>query len=381
MRRALLAIPALLLLAFVASCGTGFKLPAEVRRAASVANGTYARIDTWTGLDRLNDILLTKAAEENRENLYLLFRTEGTDTGSVRAYPLFTQVPFSFRYRGMLHPVALCGNATRLFVLDQGDTCLARTNPVTGKCDTTGNFLLPQNQKWTNAVSRLDLYWRVREYFPDGDTVSTFTDTTMAWVHGIAVDDQQRIYVSGLFIEVAPNPDNVFLHIRSFVWRVHRYVRGGGDPNMPGCAWHRDPGYAVTQGAGLSNCDDPQGIDWSPANGGALYIGDRGNSRGLRRGDPPTLESDYSMLTTDEGALQTPVDVSADLAGFAYLADDTRNSVSRFRPAGQGLSEFVQRVDIEGTPIAKPVAVAADNGLVYIADGQRNELVIYRRRQ
>lgn len=370
----------------LSNCGTGFKLPAEVRRVAEPGNGTYERIATWTGFTGVTDILLTKTSVASNEQLYVLFNS-GPPLNQKRlaAYPLLTPSPLSFQYLGLKNPVAVCGSATRLFVLDQGDTCAARTNPVTLKCDTTGNYLLPPPNHWTNKVSYPDRYWRIHEYFPDGgDTVSTFTDTTMAWVQGIAVDDQERVYVSGVFILVTVNPDNPFYFYRRFVWRIFRYVRGGGDPNLPGSNWHRDPAYVVEEGSGLGTASDPRGLDWSPVDGGALFIADTGNNRAQRRSDPPST-NDYLLLDSDKGALRAPNDVTTDLAGYSYVTDAADTAVFRFRAAGQGLGEFVQRVDLEpsasGQKLQRPVAVAADNDLVYVADAGRGEIAVFRRRR
>jgi DNA-binding beta-propeller fold protein YncE len=383
-RSTLLLAGALAIAALAVGCGTGFKLPTESKNRPGAASGTYERIATWTGLDNVADIYLTKSAVAAGEQLYLLFRTVGSDTGRVLAYSLATPTPFSYRFRGLMNPIALCGDATRLFVLDQGDTCLARTNPATGRCDTTGNSLLPPGNEWTNKVAYLDRYWRVREYFPDGDTVSSFTDTTVAWVQGIALDDQQRIYVAGLRILVTQNPENPFYYYRRFVWRIQRYVRGGGDPNMPGCPWQRDLAYSVDEGSGLGTVISPTGIDWSPAAGGALYIADTGNNRAQRRSDPPSAD-DYLMLDDDAGALIAPIDISADLAGFVYVIDGGHGSINRYEPAGQGLGQWVQRVDIEpsadGKYLQKPVAVAADSSQVYVADGGAGVVAIFRRRK
>jgi hypothetical protein len=384
MRRLAFVALAFVATIFAGSCGTGFSLPPQARVRDIAGNGTYERIDTWKNLPRISDVLLTKTEDPANEQLYLLFKTVAPDSGSVVAYPRATQNPFSYKFKsGLMNPVALCGNSTRLYVLDQGDSCLARRNPVTGLCDTTGNYQFDRDHKWTNRVSYLEYNWRVREYFPDGDTVSTFTDTTMAWVQGIAVDNQQRVYVSGLFFLVVQTAS--FEYSRTLVWRIHRYLPGGGDPNMPGCAWHRDPVYAVTQGSGISNASDPRGLDWGSDGNGALYVADNGNNRGLRRSDPPSLETDYAMVDSDQGDIGLPLDISADLAGYAYVVDSEHHQVVRYTSSGQTAGKFVQRVDIEpskdGIYLADPVAVSADNDLVYVADGGRGELAIFRRRK
>ena len=388
MRRLLVLLATAAAFLGLSNCGTGFKLPAEVKRQAVVGNGTYERIATWSGFARVQDLLLTKSAVASNAQLYALFRTEPGFPGTVLAYPLSTPTPFSFRYNGLQHPAALCGDATRLFVLDQGDTCAARTNPATGRCDTTGNYLLPRGSEWTNKVAYLDRYWRVREYYPDGgDTISTFTDTTLAWVQGIAVDNLQRIYVAGLYIQVTQNPNNPFLYERQFRWRINRYLRGAGSPNMPGCNWHRDLAYSVEQGSGLGTIEDPRGLDWTPADGGGLFITDSANNRAQRRSDPASA-NDYLILDSDLGGLNSPRDVCADLAGYSYVVDGGTNAVYRYlrmQDGGVSLGRFVQRVDIEpsaaGTSLLQAGAVAADNDLVYVADVLAGEVAVFRRRK
>jgi len=276
-RRLLLAGFVFVAMFALSDCGTGFKLPAEVHRTLAPGNGEYVRVDTKTGYVGVADLLLTKSTTVSNEQLYVLYKDPSAHGG--RGLVSLTQSAgetLSFVYPGLQHPVAVCGNATRLFVLDQGDSCLARAiRPSDGRCDSN--------------VVNFQYAWHVREYFPDGgDTVSTFTDTTMAWVQGIAVDDQQRIYVSGLYILVTINPDNPFYYYRRYVWRIFRYVKGGSDARMPGASWHRDDAYAVEEGSGLGTTSDPQGLDWSPYAGGALFIADTGNNRAQRRSDPPS---------------------------------------------------------------------------------------------
>jgi len=377
MRRALV-LPFALGVTLVAGCGTGFKLPTESRVATVPGNGTYglqaiysAPAGTpWSGL---HDILLTKSQVASNAQLFLLFATTPAESGHVIAHATSSSNVFSYHYEHMINPWALCGSLTRLFVLDQGDTLLARA-------------LRPSSGRHDSAVVNLEYYWRVREYFPDGgDTVSTFTDTTMAWVQGIAVDQLQRIYVGGLYILVTVNPDNPFYHYRRFVWRVHRYVRGGGDPNMPGSNWHRDTGFEIEEGSGLGTVSNPTGLDWSSAEGGALFVADTGNNRGQRLGDPSSA-SDYLMLDTDAGSLNSPVDVSSDLGGFSYVVNGGQPGVFRYRGLGSGLSEMVQRVDVYSDTTStnrmeQPIAAAADSNRVFVADAARQQVFVFERRQ
>jgi len=124
------------------NCGTGFKLPAEDHRASEIRNGRYERIDTWPSFTGVHDLLLTKSAVAQNEQLFVLFNSgPPTNTGRLVGYPLATPTAFTFVYPGLQHPVAVCGSATRLFVLDQGDSCAARwltTSIGSRVCATTG---------------------------------------------------------------------------------------------------------------------------------------------------------------------------------------------------------------------------------------------------
>ena len=364
MRRFALALVVAVAAFALSDCGTGFKLPAEVHRQLAPGNGQYARLYTRAGLTGMVDLLLTKSANPQNEQLYVLFN-DAVGGARLRGYTQSLGDSLSYDYRGLMNPVAVCGNSTRLFVLDQGDSCRARAvRPSDGRCDSN--------------VVNFQYAWRVREFFPDGgDTVSSFTDTTMAWVQGIAVDAQERVYVSGIYILVTVNPDNPFYYYRRFVWRIFRYVKGGTDSRMPGAGWHRDDSYAVEEGSGLGTVSNPGGLDWCPYGGGALFIADTGNNRAQRRSDPPSAD-DYLLLDGDQGAMVAPTDVSTDLAGFSYVVDSGHQAVYRFQSAGQGLGEYVQRVDIDGAPLVQPVAVAADEDLVYVAD-RSGTLAVFQR--
>src|SRR5207249_12040487 len=141
---------------------------------------------------------------------------------------------------GLFNPAALCvggdglgGASNRVYVLDQGDTCLAKTRGSTGTCG--GRF-----------ITDLQYFWRVREYgLLGGDTPSTFTDTTLAWVSGVAADDDGSVYVAGGAIVVTPtNTPGVFTRV--FVNKIYKYRRGPRYPDvvpdertMPGAHRHR----------------------------------------------------------------------------------------------------------------------------------------------
>lgn len=74
-----------------------------------------------------------------------------------------------------------------------------------------------------------------------------------------------------------------------------------------------------------------------------------------------------------------PVDIAVDASGFSYLCDTGNQRVLRFGRFGQ----FVQRVDIkpndQSLPLLDPTGVAANDSVVYVADHDRGEVVIYQR--
>src|SRR2546422_630560 len=79
--------------------------------------------------------------------------------GNVYSYAIKASVATRLRgieFRTLFVPTALCGAPHRVFVLDEGDTALAR-DPVSGR------------------VGDLSVTWRVREFgLLGGDTISSF---------------------------------------------------------------------------------------------------------------------------------------------------------------------------------------------------------------
>jgi DNA-binding beta-propeller fold protein YncE len=253
-------------------------------------------------------------------------------------------------------------------------------NLVTGVGgDTTGYF----NGRFTGRVTRLDFHWRVREYrLLAGDTLSTFTDTTMALVKGIAADAEGRVYVAGLAVVRVPSQADPNLRERTFQYRVYRYVRGlPSDPNMPGARWHRDPTWQVEEGSGVGSLEDPRGLFWSAAGSGALLAADYGKNWAQKLSTVQSSTGEFSIDGGQTGlTLSAPEDVGGDLQGFVYVADTGNRRVLRYDSGGI----FIQRVDVEpnasGLPLQLPVAVAADDSLVYVADRAAAEVVRYKRR-
>ncbi len=382
-------------------CGGKFSLPTENRQNRAIpTDKSYQMIATWTGMDGIADILLTQGVGTQ---LFLLFNHGGSGTaprGEIHSYPRLkpsgTPTPNpGIAFFNLFNPVSLCvggdggtSSGNRIYVLDAGDTCLARANPTTGSCDTTGG--------WGLKISDLGLYWRVREYgLLGGDTLSTFTDTTVAAVgegrlgifHGIGADAQGRVYVAGLALINILDPSDPRIRTRTFQWRVFRYARGPRYPgipdlNMPGANWHRDSTWVVEEGSGIGTMVDPRGLAYNTYGGPALFAADFGKNWTQKLGIDAPSTGFYQLDGAQTGlSFSGPVDVAVDLSGFVYVVDQGNRRVLRYGPD----ASYIQRVDIEpdaaGRPLNNPVTVAADDSLVYVGDRGVGEVIRYKRRQ
>jgi len=377
--RAVLALGSVAVLGALtlAGCGSDVPLPTETRigRTYSTDN-SYQMVATWTGMDGIADILLTQGPGTQ---LFLLFRRDGAgpaSRGEVFSYALKARPPVpaplpGIEFRSLFVPTALAAGGSRLFVLDEGDTALAR-DPLTGR------------------VGNLALTWRVREFgLLGGDTISTFTDTSMAFVRGIAADDQGRVYVSGSAIVLIPDQQDPRIRTRTFQFRVYRYRRANPgeppDPFMPGAGlWRRDVAFQVEEGSGIGTLSDPRGLDWlGPAvpGGPALFAADFGKNWVQKLSDAVSSTGFFKIEADSAASLDGPLDVAADRMGYVYVADSGNQRVLRF----DGTGEFVQRVDVEpdadGQSLQDPVAIAADDSLVYVADRVAGKVIRYQRRR
>ena len=395
--RATRALAAALTVAFwIGGCGSELPLPFETPGDTIPPDDSYQIVDIWrdgeqgANLAGIRDILLTQGSGSQ---LFMVFNTGGTGLGPrgrVNAYPFTRPTPITgIDFPGLFSPVAIAAGGGYLFVLDQGDTCLGRASP-SGTCNTPG---------WNNRVTNYEAYWRVKRYGLLGfdpnapappptvptDT-SSFTDTTLAYVEGIAADDQGRVYVSGTAIISVIDPNNSSLRTRTFQFRVYRYVRGPRYPgvtppdrNMPGSDWHRDTTWVVEEGSGLGTVIDPRGMDWSGVGIPSLYLTDFGKSVVQRIS--PNLPSTglYAMDAAESGLrFDGPVDVAADRAGFVYALDPGTRRVTRHGSTG----EFVQVVNYAGQPgdtLLHPVTVAVDDSMVYVGEAA-GKVIRYKRR-
>ena len=412
-------IPVLLASVLAAGCGGKYQLPTEHPAARPVASDkSYAMLQTWKGMDYIQNILLTQG---KYSQLFLLFNTTypasypnvltGPDVprGYVRLYPFANPVPVDESYfprpKTLFNPVALCSATGRLFVLDQGDTCMAKYDAVRATCEADPTPVTPTTLPRPSIIWDYRSTWRVREYaYNDpgqkytGDTTSTFTDTTFVQVFGVAADGQGRVYVAGVAALLDTSKIDNHVRTREFTYRIFRYQRGAKyaglvpdelnwDRNMPGAGgrWYRDTTWYVGTGTGTGFVTDPRGIAWSPAGLPSLLVADRGNKQ-AKTISPNAVSTGYVVFDGSEphspAPFTSPEAVAADLQGFLYVVD--RNPITprvvRYDPYGQ----FVQVVNLEpnsdSQQLLNPVTVGVDDSVAYVGDRGRGQVIRYKRR-
>jgi hypothetical protein len=382
-----------LFVALGAGCGGHFELPTERRIQTPVpSDKSYAMLATWKGFDGIHDVLMTRGIGSQ---LFMVFNYGGSGgpavpRGEVRLYP-FTQpvpigMPFFEPLRTLFNPIAIASAQNRLFVLDEGDSCMAKFDPVRNTCqpDTIRNGR-------RNQVYDYSAVWRVREYgIGGGDTISTFTDTTLAWVNGITADDLGNVYVSSLAVVLDTSTTDSRIRTRKFTSRIYRYQRGprypGIVPNdiyLPGANWHRDTTWLVLDGTGRSSVNDPQGIRWSPMLGGAVLVADRGNNKAKliattapNLGFAPMDGSETPTGTSFSG----PSNVAVDGSGFLYVVDRGNQRILRYDSYGAYVQDLNVEKNSDGLPLLDPIALGVDDSLAYVADFGRAQVIRYKRR-
>ena len=86
-------------------------------------------------------------------------------------------------------------------------------------------------------------YWMVREYQLNGVPVGSFSDTSFAWVSGIAADDLGRVYVSGIILYCDVDPFDPRIKTLTSRFRIRRYSPGAPSGSVIGGNWRRDQGW------------------------------------------------------------------------------------------------------------------------------------------
>ena len=113
----------------------------------------------------------------------------------------------------------------------------------------------------------------------------------------------------------------------------------------------------------------------------ALYASDYDKNWIQRLSDTRSSTGAYQIDGAETGVfLFQAGDVASDADGFVYVCDSGNQRVLRYDSA----KELIQRVDLEtvsGTgPLTRPVAVAANDSLVFVADPGSSSVFKFKRR-
>lgn len=383
---------ALTLVLLAGGCGGKFPLPTQAPAIRVVpTDKSYAMLATWTGMDGITDVLITRGTGTQ---LFMLFNHGGTGgpsvpRGEVKLFPFSAPNPIGSPFfdplQTLFNPVAIASAQNKLFVLDRGDSCMAKYDPNRGTCEANTVHGGPPS-----IILDYSSTWRVREYpIVGGDTVSTFTDTTVANPVGIAADDQGHVYVAGTMVVLDTLQTDQRIRTRKFVSRIYRYARGPkypGEPDiyMPGANWHRDTTWVVLDGTGTSSVLDPAQMNWTPLNGGAIFVADRGNNKakliGTTGNQQGYVKVDGSETPTGTN-FSAPQSATVDESGYLYVVDRGNRRVLRYDYAGNYIQDVNVENNSQGQPLLDPVAVGVDDSLAYVADAGRGQVIRYQRRK
>jgi hypothetical protein len=334
-----------------AGCGNKYSLPTETPGGVIPEKGSYAYTGSVRGLTRVTDVLLTRGTGST---LYVVY-----DSANVSAYPRFfrgdgTTPPLSYTFAGLFKPIRICQAPGKLYVLDAGDTTLAKADATKGP-----GFLIYG--------------------FTGGAPTFALKDTTLASVSGIAADRAGNLYLSGIGKEfIADDPQDSRRRTYKFVSRVYRYLAAQG--------FTRDTQFFVDDGQGVGTVSQPGDCFVDPLLGDDyLYVADTGKDLAQRMEIRNNNGEPLTSIAFDGGqtgmTFFAPTDCVADASGFIYIVDTGNHRVLRYD--GGGI--YIQRVDIEldldADSLHVPVAASCDDSLVYVADYATGKIASYKRRK
>ena len=163
-------------------------------------------------------------------------------------------------------------------------------------------------------------------------------DGQMIWPVGIALDEDQNIYISDEFLQRV----SIFNSKWEFVgkWGV--------------------------QGSGKGEFQGPAGIAFD--RDGNLLVADAQNSRIQRYSKDGRYLGEWGKPGDGKGALNMPWGISVDDAGSVYVADWRNDRIQKFDSDGKYLSTFGSSGSGDGQ-FDRPTGVAVDaDGYIYVAD-------------
>ena len=199
-----------------------------------------------------------------------------------------------------------------------------------------------------------------------------FTDTSFAWVNGMAADAAGRVYVAGVIIYCRVDPFNDHVRTLEYRYRIRRYERGSGDRFVVDGPWRRDRSYYLVEGTGFGSTRDPRGMQWAARRARPSTSPTRATTRSsataTRWGAPRRSSWTSAGRAADSMLLAQPLDVAVDSAGYVYVADTGNQRVLRYDPDGSVRGARGPEPGRRPPPLVRPVAITADNRQVYVAD-------------
>ena len=181
------------------------------------------------------------------------------------------------------------------------------------------------------------------------ETIRNGRDATFKLIVGVAVDDNDRVFVS----------DGGLNHIAVFDAN-HKFETnfGQGDFKRPGC-------MAIDKENRFLYVVDTEG--------GQIVVYDVDSLKKLRTiGHPPKVEGEW-----DEGDFVYPNSVAVDKDGNVYVTDMGNNRVQIFDPDGGFIRMFGKEGDGPGT-FMRPKGIAVDtDGHIWVVDAMQGRMQVF----
>jgi len=242
------------------------------------------------------------------------------DSSRVLAYKTFSpqQHPLIEELEGLVKPVLLAeGVDEEMFVADAGDMTVKRF-PRSG-----------------------------------GAPVQTFSDTAWVMFGGIAVDSDGFLYVAD--------------KQRDYIWKYTPF--GERDTSLGG------NGVLTEGGEGTGYVSQPGGLCFD---GTYIQVTDTGHNRVIKL---VRDEFAFGVLNVTGPSLEdpfaSPLDSDSDETGNVYVADTGKDRVLKYNTSGV----LMATVNWDPAyPVGPPVAVAARDKWVYVADPENGKILIYELR-
>jgi hypothetical protein len=288
------ALISFLIVLGLVGCGKKFPMPPQ-SEGGLPPESSYVSVEVWDEYDGARDIL--------RGGDGYLYLIDGTEIRKLQ----LNQVEVQTAFDGLVDPVRLAFGANRNVYVAEGGTGV------------------------------------VKVFDTEGQPISTFQDTLVTLIQGIALDDSMNLYVSDTSSDLVLRYDSLDALVDTVAKR--------GEGNL----FVEDPG-------GLSVSSELA----------LLFVASTGHNwvEGLTLETPVTnaihLGGSSHDGDTAEGYFLEPVDVDVDAHGDIFVADRGNQRVQKFKSSGEFATAFRSRnwPDSEARPVG--VTSSSDGSTVYV---------------